>query len=89
MSQAPPLSDWSLSQIDVSLKSVGLFQSNGDCWVLLSIGFGVLDLRCFGFLVMARFWSHWVYGCQTCYLKKNMFFMFFQQDNKKKIYIYI
>ena len=36
-----------------------------DCLVLVSMSFGVLDLRCFGVLVFARFCSQWVlvFGC--------------------------
>ena len=54
-----------LSQICLSLKSVGLSQLNGNCQVLLSMSFGVLDLRCSGVWVMAGFWSQWVlmFGC--------------------------
>ena len=31
-----------------------------DCWVLVSMGFGILDFRCFGVLVIAGFWSQWI-----------------------------
>ena len=36
-----------------------------DCLVLVSMGLGVLDLRCFGVLVFPGFCSQWVlaFGC--------------------------
>ena len=36
-----------------------------DCLILVSMGFGILDLRCFGVLVFPRFCSQWVlaFGC--------------------------
>ena len=36
-----------------------------DCLVLVSMGFGVLDLRCFGVLEFTGFFSQWVFvlGC--------------------------
>ena len=60
-----------------------MFQCFGDYWVLVSMGFGVwLLIKCKKRNKNINFFNF--LGSQTCYLRKNMKNMFFQQDNEKK-----